>query len=115
MKEYHSIVVLTDAGVSAESGLLIFRDNDGLWENHAFEDLTTPEAFNRNPDQLHRLYNQRWAQLLSAEVAPNAAHQAIAKLELNLQSSEAQSEFDEYRYGLASELVPELGELLLNR
>lgn len=73
-----TIVMLTGAGISAESGLLTFRDNDGLWCNHRIEDVATPEAFQRNPKLVHEFYNMRRAQL--KEVEPNAAHHAIAEL-----------------------------------
>lgn len=73
-----SIVILTGAGISAESGLLTFRDNDGLWCNHRVEDVATPEAFARDPVLVHEFYNQRRAQL--KDVKPNAAHLAIAQL-----------------------------------
>ena len=74
-----SIVILTGAGVSAESGLATFRDSGGLWENHRVEDVATPEAFARDPVAVHRFYNQRRAQLRIVE--PNAAHQALARLQ----------------------------------
>lgn len=74
-----SIVVLTGAGVSAESGVATFRDSGGLWERHRVEDVATPEGFFQDPELVHRFYNARRAQL--AEVAPNAAHRALAELE----------------------------------
>lgn len=74
-----SIVVLTGAGISAESGLSTFRLKDGLWDNHKVEDVATPEAFRRNPDQVHKFYNARRRQLNSVE--PNAAHWALARFE----------------------------------
>jgi NAD-dependent deacetylase len=73
------IVVLTGAGISAESGLATFRGEDGLWEGHRVEDVATPEAFAREPALVHKFYNARRAQL--AEVEPNAAHRALARLE----------------------------------
>lgn len=73
-----SIVVLTGAGISAESGLATFRDQNGLWCNHRIEDVATPEAFRRNPALVQDFYNQRRAQLKDAQ--PNAAHQALAEL-----------------------------------
>ncbi len=76
-----NIVVLTGAGISAESGLKTFRDNDGLWENHRVEDVATPEAFERDPELVYRFYNLRRAQLQSEAIKPNAAHQALASLE----------------------------------
>jgi NAD-dependent deacetylase len=73
------IAVLTGAGISAESGLRTFRDSNGLWEEHAIEDVATPEAWQRNPELVTRFYNMRREQL--ATVQPNAAHVALAKLE----------------------------------
>ncbi|WP_026374941.1 Sir2 family NAD+-dependent deacetylase [Aestuariibacter salexigens] len=78
-----NIVVLTGAGISAESGLKTFRDNDGLWEQHRVEDVATPEAFSRDPALVYRFYNERRAQLQEAGVEPNAAHVALAKLQLS--------------------------------
>lgn len=75
------IVILTGAGISAESGIRTFRDSGGLWEDHRVEDVATPEAFQRDPALVHRFYNLRRQQLLSDEVAPNAAHRALARLE----------------------------------
>ena len=74
-----SIVVLTGAGISAESGLRTFRGGNGLWEDHRIEDIATPEGFQRDPALVHRFYNERRAQL--AGVQPNAAHRALAELE----------------------------------
>lgn len=76
-----SIVILTGAGISAESGIRTFRAADGLWEDHRIEDVATPEAFERDPRLVHTFYNQRRAQLLSDSVKPNAAHIALAELE----------------------------------
>ncbi|RDV24142.1 NAD-dependent protein deacylase [Alteromonas aestuariivivens] len=81
------VVVLTGAGISAESGLKTFRDNDGLWEQHRVEDVATPEAFAANPDLVYRFYNQRREQLQMPEVVPNAAHRALARLERALGDS----------------------------
>lgn len=74
-----AIVVLTGAGISAESGLPTFRDARGLWREHRPEDLATPEAFARDPALVHAFYNHRRAQL--DRVAPNAAHEALVRLE----------------------------------
>lgn len=74
-----TIVILTGAGISAESGLATFRDNNGLWCNHRIEDVATPEAFARNPKLVHEFYNMRRAQLKDA--MPNAAHIALADLQ----------------------------------
>lgn len=82
MGRYQSIVVLTGAGVSAESGIKTFRDNNGLWENHRVEDVCTPEAFARNPALVQQFYNARRNQLVS-EAHPNLAHLALAEFERN--------------------------------
>jgi NAD-dependent deacetylase len=73
------IVVLTGAGVSAESGLKTFRDHDGLWHNYRIEDVATPEAWERDMELVLDFYNQRRKGLL--EAMPNEAHIALAKLE----------------------------------
>lgn len=73
------IVILTGAGISAESGLRTFRAADGLWEDHRVEDVATPEAFVRDPALVQRFYNERRRQLRTVE--PNPAHQALARLE----------------------------------
>lgn len=74
-----SIVVLTGAGISADSGLATFRDAGGLWEGHKVEDVATPEAWARNPALVWRFYQLRRAQL--ATVVPNAAHHALVDFE----------------------------------
>ncbi len=74
-----TIVVLTGAGISAESGLPTFRDANGLWHGHRVEEVATPEAFARNPALVHEFYNMRRAALKT--VGPNAAHEAIARLQ----------------------------------
>lgn len=73
------MVVLTGAGISAESGLATFRDADGLWEGHRPEDVATPGAFAREPALVQRFYDERRASL--SDVEPNAAHVALARLE----------------------------------
>ncbi|MEZ5385789.1 MAG: NAD-dependent deacylase [Prosthecobacter sp.] len=73
------IVVLTGAGMSAESGVPTFRGVDGLWEGHRIEDVASPEGFARDPELVHRFYNLRRAALNKVE--PNAGHHALAKLE----------------------------------
>jgi NAD-dependent deacetylase len=76
------VVVLTGAGVSAESGLPTFRDAAGLWEGHDPMTVATPEAFAADPDLVHRFYDERRAVL--PRVQPNAAHEALARLEHHL-------------------------------
>ena len=74
-----NIVILTGAGISAESGVATFRGPDGLWEGHRVEDVATPEAFRRDPALVHAFYDARRARLASVE--PNAAHHALARLD----------------------------------
>ncbi|MFL6004267.1 MAG: NAD-dependent deacylase [Nocardioides sp.] len=76
------VVVLTGAGISAESGVPTFRDADGLWEGHRVEDVASPEAFDLQPSVVHRFYDARRAAL--AGVEPNPAHLALARLEEHL-------------------------------
>ena len=73
------IVILTGAGLSAESGLGTFRDEGGLWAQHRIEDVATPEGFARDPALVHGFYNARRQQ--AAEATPNAAHEALARLQ----------------------------------
>jgi len=77
--DMRNIVILTGAGVSAESGLATFRAADGLWEGHRVEDVATPEAYRRDPSLVHQFYDARRARL--GEVEPNAAHRALARLD----------------------------------
>lgn len=77
------LVVLTGAGISAESGIKTFRDSDGLWEGHNVLDVATPEGWNKNPELVLDFYNQRRKQL--AEVQPNIGHQILAELELDFE------------------------------
>ena len=79
MHEIRSIVVLTGAGISAESGIATFRGPGGLWEGHRVEDVCTPEALAHDPVLVHRFYDARRAAL--ARVEPNAAHRALARLD----------------------------------
>ena len=81
MSTLRNIVLLTGAGISAESGLNTFRAEDGLWENHRVEDVATPEAFRRDPELVQRFYDERRAGIRAAR--PNAAHEALARLERN--------------------------------
>lgn len=81
IKPGSSIVILTGAGISAESGLETFRGAGGLWCGHRVEDVATPEAFARNPALVHEFYNMRRNGLLDPKIQPNAAHKALARLE----------------------------------
>lgn len=79
MPSIPKIVILTGAGISAESGLKTFRDSDGLWENYSIEDVATPGGWARNPKLVLDFYNQRRRDVLAAK--PNPAHVACARLE----------------------------------
>ena len=82
------IVILTGAGISAESGISTFRDAGGLWETHPIEEVATPEGFARNPALVHRFYNLR--RMALKDVSPNPAHIALAKLEAGLKDKGGQ-------------------------
>ena len=79
MAAYQRIVILTGAGLSAESGLSTFRDKDGIWAKHRIEDVATPQAFARDPEAVLDFYNSRRGK--ARGVKPNAAHKALARLE----------------------------------
>ena len=79
MRQIQNIVILTGAGISAESGLATFRGPDGLWEGHRVEDICTPQALARNRPLVQDFYDQRRAAL--HRVVPNAAHEALARLD----------------------------------
>src|ERR1051325_4827113 len=78
MREIGNIVILTGAGISAESGLATFRGPEGLWEGHRVEDVATPEAFARDPVLVQRFYDERRAALATVEAHP--AHAALARV-----------------------------------
>ena len=79
-----NVVILTGAGISAESGIRTFRDSDGLWENHRIEEVATPEGWQDNPQLVWNFYQQRRKQLF--EVEPNQGHEALVQLENHLQN-----------------------------
>ena len=79
MEGIRNIVILTGAGISAESGLRTFRADDGLWEDHRVEDVATPQAFRRDAELVQRFYDERRKNILAAQ--PNAAHAALARLD----------------------------------
>jgi NAD-dependent deacetylase len=79
MSEKTHLVVLSGSGMSAESGVPTFRGSGGLWQGHRFEDVATPEAWNRQPELVLEFYNQRRRQIL--EVQPNQGHRILADLE----------------------------------
>jgi NAD-dependent deacetylase len=108
------IVVLTGAGISAESGIQTFRDADGLWENHNVQDVASPEGFQRNPELVLRFYNERRQQLL--KVKPNAAHYALAELETAYKVTIVTQNIDDlHERGGSSSIVHLHGELLKSR
>lgn len=82
-----NILILTGAGISAESGIPTFRDANGLWEGHAVEEVATQQGFARNPKLVHRFYNERRRALLSNTIQPNPGHLALAEFELSHQSN----------------------------
>lgn len=105
------IVVLTGAGISAESGIKTFRDSDGLWENHSIEDVATFDAWCRNKDLVLDFYNQRRRQLLECE--PNEAHKLLVKLEEKYKVHIITQNVDDLHERAGSENVLHLhGELL---
>jgi NAD-dependent deacetylase len=80
-KNFKHIVVLTGAGISAESGIATFREKGGLWEQYSIEDVATPQGYAKNPKLVLDFYNQRRRQLTSGEISPNPAHTALADFE----------------------------------
>ncbi|MHC4824844.1 MAG: SIR2 family NAD-dependent protein deacylase [Planctomycetota bacterium] len=108
------VVVLSGAGISAESGLRTFRDGDGLWEEHRVEDVATPEAWARDPELVLRFYNERRRQVVAAE--PNAAHRALAQLEDDFDVTIITQNIDDLHERAGSSKVLHLhGEILLAR
>lgn len=116
--DYQSIVVLTGAGISAESGIKTFRASDGLWENHRVEDVATPDGFAANPELVQHFYNQRRQQLLSSDIKPNAAHLALAAFEANFKGEfllVTQNIDDLHERAGSQQLLHMHGELLKSR
>ncbi|MBC8405797.1 MAG: NAD-dependent deacylase [Planctomycetes bacterium] len=108
------IVVLTGAGISAESGLQTFRDGDGLWENYRVEDVATPEAWQRDAELVQRFYNERRRQVVAAQ--PNAAHRALAALEDHFRVSIITQNIDDLHERAGSSKILHLhGEILKSR
>lgn len=83
LSQYKKIVVLTGAGVSAESGIRTFRDKHGLWEKYKLEDVATLDGYKKNPALVLDFYNKRRQDFCLGDVKPNAAHYALAELEKN--------------------------------
>lgn len=108
------IVVLSGAGISAESGLKTFRDSDGLWENYRIEDVATPQAWKKDPALVLDFYNQRRRQVLQAR--PNAAHLALAELERVYQVSIVTQNVDDLHERAGSSRILHLhGEIRKSR
>lgn len=105
------IVILTGAGMSAESGIATFRDSDGLWENHKIEEVATPEGFAANPQLVLDFYNQRRKEAFTKE--PNKGHQLIAELENKYRVSVVTQNVDDLHERAGSRNVIHLhGELM---
>lgn len=108
------LVVLSGAGISAESGIKTFRDSDGLWENHRVEDVASPEGFKKNPKMVLDFYNLRRKQL--KEVQPNDAHKILAELQTNFDVEIITQNVDNLHEKAGSRKVLHLhGELLKAR
>ncbi len=108
------IVVLTGAGISAESGLKTFRGNDGLWEGHRIEDVATPKAWDRDPARVLRFYNERRRAVRAAQ--PNAAHRALVELERAYDVRIVTQNVDDLHERAGSKRVLHLhGEIMLAR
>jgi NAD-dependent deacetylase len=108
------VVILTGAGISAESGLRTFRDSDGLWENYRVEDVATPRAWKKDMDLVLRFYNERRRDILAA--SPNAAHFGLAALEQKYDVSIVTQNIDDLHERAGSTHVLHLhGEILTMR
>jgi NAD-dependent deacetylase len=108
------VVVLTGAGISAESGLKTFRDSDGLWENYRVEDVATPQAWEHDFELVLKFYNERRKQVLDAK--PNAAHKALAELEKKFDVHIITQNIDDLHERAGSAKVLHLhGEILKSR
>lgn len=113
MSKIEKIVILTGAGISAESGIQTFRDAGGLWENYPVEQVATPEGFAADPKLVHRFYNLRRAALYSVE--PNAAHIALGKLQTKFDGDVTlvtQNVDDLHERGGSTDVIHMHGELL---
>ncbi len=109
------VLVLTGAGISAESGIPTFRGSDGLWEGHRVEDVATPQAFDRDPVLVHEFYNGRRRRLLQHDIQPNAAHFALAEFEADHEGEfllVTQNIDDLHQRAGSKKVLPMHGELL---
>ncbi|MEH0760106.1 NAD-dependent protein deacylase [Vibrio sp. 16] len=115
---YRNVVILTGAGISAESGIQTFRAQDGLWEDHRIEDVATPEGFVRDPDLVQDFYNKRRIMLQEPHIEPNAAHIALGQLEAELDGTVTvitQNIDNLHERGGSSNVIHMHGELLKAR
>jgi NAD-dependent deacetylase len=113
-----SIVILTGAGISKESGLDTFRDEGGVWSKVRIEDVATPDAYRANPARVHEFYNMRRAGVLDDNLHPNAAHKALAELESKWPGDVlvvTQNVDDLHERGGTKNLIHMHGELLKSR
>lgn len=113
-----SIVILTGAGISKESGLDTFRDEGGVWSKVRIEDVATPDAYIANPERVHAFYNMRRASVLDDNLHPNAAHAALAELENNWPGNVlvvTQNVDDLHERAGSKKLIHMHGELLKSR
>ena len=113
MSKFNHIVILTGAGISAESGIQTFRDAGGLWEDHPVEQVATPEGFAADPKLVHRFYNLRRAAL--SRVEANAAHMALGRLQSDFPGQVTlvtQNVDDLHERGGARDVIHMHGELL---
>ncbi len=109
-----TIVVLTGAGMSAESGIRTFRDNDGLWHNYRVEEVATPQAWEQNPELVLNFYNERRKQVIEAE--PNSGHKALVNLEKQYQVKIITQNVDDLHERAGSSFVYHLhGEIRKSR
>jgi len=114
MMSKKKLVVLTGAGISAESGLKTFRDGDGLWEGHNIEDVATPRAWKKNPQLVLDFYNERRKNVLEAN--PNAAHIGLAELEKDFDVTIITQNIDDLHERAGSTIVMHLhGEIFKMR
>ncbi len=108
------LVVLTGAGISAESGLRTFRDSDGLWEGYRVEDVATPGAWRKNPQLVLDFYNERRKNVLAAQ--PNAAHKGLARLEAHFHVTVITQNIDDlHERGGSTNIIHLHGEILKMR
>lgn len=113
-KKKPKLVVLTGAGISAESGIATFRDAGGLWEGYHIEDVATPKAWNQNPSMVQNFYNERRVSVINAQ--PNEAHFELIKLELNFEVNIITQNVDDLHERAGSKNILHLhGEIMKSR